>query len=104
MGWLGAVAAADSGSGAAGLSRKNEAVLLPLVLPGCVPSSFDFKMTAGKALTGLHGVQKEMYFNAWFDWNRDGDWNDSLLCASKQVYTKEMGGPEPASPSRRSAG
>jgi PKD repeat protein len=89
VGWLGASAVADSGAGATDLNCKNDAVSLPLILPDCVSASFDFKMNARKALIGMHRVQKEMYFNAWFDWNRDGDWDDSLFCSSKQVFTSE---------------
>ena len=51
---------------------------LPLSLPNCKQTTFQYKVntvTAGAT----------MYFNAWADFNRDGDWNDTLQCANGTI-------------------
>jgi hypothetical protein len=49
-------------------------VALPLALPHCQASSFNF------IVWGIGPPPGPMYVNAWFDWNRDGDWNDTMPC------------------------
>ncbi|HRX85015.1 MAG TPA: GEVED domain-containing protein, partial [Phycisphaerae bacterium] len=46
---------------------------IPLALPHCVPTTFDFIVTTVNPVN-------PMYVNAWFDWNRDGDWDDIMDC------------------------
>ena len=55
----------------------DDGVLLPLSLPSCSTTTFKYLVTfnAPPPPNGL-------YVNVWFDWNRDGDWNDSLDCAN----------------------
>lgn len=52
--------------------RFDDGVLFPLVLPHCQPSRFQFILNAA--------VPNTYYVNAWFDWNRDGDWDDVFEC------------------------
>jgi hypothetical protein len=59
--------------------------IFPMGLIDCVPSSFDFSVSIHREIEDI--VQGDIIttnesvhnfsFNAWFDWNRDGDWNDS---------------------------
>jgi len=53
-------------------------VNLPLNLPHCRWSNFDYLVTVVSPGTDL-------YVNAWLDWNRDGDWDDSFTCPNGQV-------------------
>ena len=50
----------------------DDAIDPPLSLPHCVSTTFDYTVTVQTAGTYL--------VNAWFDWNRDGDWQDMLEC------------------------
>jgi len=48
----------------------DDGVVFPSVLPDC-----------GIANITVRGVAAgDYYVNAWFDWNRDGDWNDKSVC------------------------
>jgi uncharacterized repeat protein (TIGR01451 family) len=47
-----------------------------VLLPGCGSTQFTFGVTA--APTAPAG---NYYVNAWFDFNRDGDWDDTFRCA-----------------------
>ena len=47
---------------------------LPLHLPHCTDTKF-------KYLVNVITADVDLYFNAWFDWTRDGDWDDTRKCA-----------------------
>ena len=48
----------------------DDGVVFPSVLPDC-----------GIVNITVRGVAAgDQYVNAWFDWNRDGDWNDGSVC------------------------
>jgi PKD repeat protein len=51
----------------------DDCIKVPLELPSCVSTSFNYTATTVRD-------KVTMYVNVWFDWNRDGDWNDNLLC------------------------
>jgi PKD repeat protein len=51
----------------------DDCIQVPLVLPSCTTTSFAFTVTSVRDF-------KLMYVNVWFDWNRDGDWNDAPKC------------------------
>ncbi len=54
------------------LDGADDCIHVPLELPECKSTSFTFTVTA---------VEKtKMIVNVWFDWNRDGDWNDTPHC------------------------
>ena len=57
------------------LDSGDDGVVLPLVLPQCGKVAFDYTVT----VTDL--VMRSVYVNVWFDWNRDGDWDDVATCA-----------------------
>ncbi|MFQ5341266.1 MAG: GEVED domain-containing protein [Anaerolineae bacterium] len=44
-----------------------------LTLQHCEPATFEYEVT-------IVGPQRERFVNVWFDWNRDGDWEDTLDC------------------------
>jgi len=49
----------------------DDGLVFPLDLPHCVPSSLQYTVTYPQG-----GYQAGLFFNAWIDWNRDGDWRD----------------------------
>jgi hypothetical protein len=54
----------------------DDGVLFPLILPHCLPSAFQY-------LVFMSGLSTQpLYVNVWFDWNRDGDWDDVLDCGA----------------------
>jgi hypothetical protein len=55
------------------LENADDAVKLPLTLPHCRRTRFDY-------LVSIIRPTDELYVNVWFDWNRDGDWDDTLDC------------------------
>ena len=54
--------------------KGDDGVVLPLNLPTCRWTTFDYTVNVIDP-----GV--DLYVNIWFDWNRDGDWDDILECA-----------------------
>jgi hypothetical protein len=57
------------------LDGGDDGVQLPLVLPQCGQATFDFTVTFVQPL-----INTLAYVNVWFDWDRDGDWDDTLVC------------------------
>jgi hypothetical protein len=51
----------------------------PLKLPHCGTTTFDFLFNTNGG-GGIHYL-----VNVWFDWNRDGDWDDILMCEDGTV-------------------
>jgi len=58
---------------------NDDGVIFPINLPPCGPTHFQYQVTAHKTLT--------LYINAWFDFNRDGDWEDTFRCAEGPTIT-----------------
>lgn len=54
----------------------------PLSLPHCETGSIEYNIT-------VIGPQHVRYVNAWFDWNRDGDWADVIDCGSGNFVAPE---------------
>ena len=57
----------------ANLEKADDAVKIPLTLPHCRGTRFRY-------LVNVIRPTDELYVNVWFDWNRDGDWDDTLYC------------------------
>ena len=57
------------------LDGGDDGVQLSLILPPCQEVSFDFMVTFVNPL-----IDNPAYLNVWFDWNRDGDWDDTMVC------------------------
>jgi hypothetical protein len=65
-------------TGAADQDGADDGVVLPLALPHCGSTTLNYTVTLPGTLPG--GLTVQMYANVWFDWNRDGDWNDVMIC------------------------
>lgn len=52
----------------------DDGLIQPLIFPNCYPSTFNYVVTV------TNPVAQQLFFNAWCDWNRDGDWNDTMMC------------------------
>jgi hypothetical protein len=61
---------------AANQDAADDGLLLPIVMPSCQT------ITVKYAVTVTDPAAKRAYVNLWFDWNRDGDWDDVLTCPS----------------------
>jgi M6 family metalloprotease-like protein len=51
----------------------DDGLVMPVPLAPCVPNGLPFTITVA-------GGTMPRYVNAWFDWNRDGDWADTPAC------------------------
>jgi len=47
---------------------------LPIAMPSCKTTTLDYIVTVAAA------APVPAYVNVWCDWNRDGDWDDKLVC------------------------
>jgi hypothetical protein len=54
----------------ADLDGHDDGVTFPAVLPDC----------GAVDITVMGYAEDDYYVNGWFDWNRDGDWNDDEVC------------------------
>ena len=57
------------------LDQGDDAVVVPLSMPACRWTTFDYTVN-------VVDPNVDLYVNVWFDWNRDGDWDDTLECAT----------------------
>jgi hypothetical protein len=51
---------------------SDDGVTVPLVLPSGQKTTFDYVVTV------VSPSATRLYANVWFDWNRDGDWDDTI--------------------------
>ena len=56
----------------------DDGVNIPLALPNCGWATFGYQVTVVEPNTDL-------WVNVWFDFNRDGDWDDTLDCSGGPV-------------------
>jgi thermitase len=52
-----------------------------MLLPDCALTQFKF------SATNAQNIPTQVYINVWFDWTRDGDWDDILQCPASPVIT-----------------
>jgi hypothetical protein len=57
------------------LDQGDDGVIFPFNLPHCRWTTFDYFVNVINPGTAL-------WVNVWFDWNRDGDWDDTLTCST----------------------
>jgi hypothetical protein len=57
------------------LDQGDDGVIVPLNVPTCRWTTFNYSVN-------VVDPNVDMYVNVWFDWNRDGDWDDTLECAT----------------------
>ena len=53
--------------------QGDDGVVLPISLPNCWWSTFDY-------IVNVITPNTDLWVNVWIDWNRDGDWDDTLEC------------------------
>lgn len=53
--------------------KGDDGVAVPLNLPSCQWVTFDYQVT-------VVDPKIDLWVNVWFDWNRDGDWDDAPAC------------------------
>jgi len=53
----------------------DDGVVFPITLPDCGWTTFDYTVTIAKPGTDL-------WVNVWLDFNRDGDWDDTVACSA----------------------
>jgi len=53
--------------------RWDDGVVNTSIRPDCVPTTFNYRVR-------VVGPRRTRYVNVWFDWNRDGDWEDTFDC------------------------
>ncbi|MBC8472635.1 MAG: hypothetical protein H8D56_24485, partial [Planctomycetes bacterium] len=58
------------------LDGGDDGVRLTMVLPDCQQATFEYMVTFVNPLLN----DTPAYVNVWFDWNRDGDWDDTMKC------------------------
>jgi hypothetical protein len=51
----------------------DDCIKLPLSLPNCCWTTIDYEVT-------VVDPNVDLWVNMWFDWNRDGDWDDVVDC------------------------
>jgi len=54
--------------------QGDDGVIFPVSLPHCRWATFDYRVNVVEPGTDL-------WVNVWCDWNRDGDWDDTIECA-----------------------
>jgi hypothetical protein len=59
---------------AANRDGADDGLVLPVRMPFCETTTLDYVVTV------TNTTAKEAYVNVWCDWNRDGDWDDIMLC------------------------
>ena len=64
----------DPALGVSDRDGGDDGLYLPLNFLSCVPASITVNVTVGK-----YSLNK-LYLNAWFDWNRNGQWGDVDTC------------------------
>jgi hypothetical protein len=58
------------------LDGLDDGVQFPLALPHCRPTQLRYTCTVNAPFPG----GGPLFVNVWFDWNRNGDWNNTLQC------------------------
>jgi hypothetical protein len=57
------------------LDQGDEAVVVPLNMPACRWTTFEYTVN-------VIDPNVDLYVNVWCDWNRDGDWDDTVECVT----------------------
>jgi len=68
----------------ADLDKADDGVRVPLVLPHCRKTRFEY-------LVNVINPARELYVNVWLDFNRDGDWDDAMACDCANEMTADRG-------------
>jgi hypothetical protein len=60
------------------LDQGDDGVVFPLNMPNCRYTTIDY-------IVNVIDPNVDLWVNIWLDWNRDGDWDDTLDCPSGPV-------------------
>jgi len=63
----------------------DDGVIFPIVMPHCQLTTFDYWVTIRPPMPPPMPQTPPLYVNVWFDWNRDGDWDDTMQCPGDDV-------------------
>lgn len=63
----------DPPNNAPNLDLADDGVVFPIAMPHCAPTSFQY-------VVNVVMPNQPIYVNVWCDWNRDGDWDDTMQC------------------------
>ena len=66
-------------SDAANRDGGDDGLRLTVIMPSCQTATLDYTVTVAASSA------QEAYVNVWCDWNRDGDWNDTVTCEVNDV-------------------
>jgi hypothetical protein len=69
----------DPASGQANRDEKDDGVIFPVPFSHCQISWFLYTVTIQPGAPDI-----DRYVNVWFDWNRDGDFDDMLTCSQQE--------------------
>lgn len=61
-------------SGSSNNDKGDDGVVVPLNLPPCQWTTFEYSVN-------VVDPDVDLWVNVWLDWNRDGDWDDTMECA-----------------------
>ncbi len=62
------------------LDGFDDGVIFPIVMPHCQQTTFDYWVTIMPPMPPPMPQTPPLYVNVWCDWNRDGDWDDTMQC------------------------
>ena len=69
----------DPANDLANRDGADDGLTLPVSMPFCEKTNLRYTVTVTSATV------KEAYVNVWCDWNRDGDWDDLMLCPDGEI-------------------
>jgi len=58
--------------------QGDDGVIFPINMPNCRLTTIDY-------IVNVVDTNADLWVNVWLDWNRDGDWDDTLECPSGSV-------------------
>jgi hypothetical protein len=67
------------------LDNFDDGVIFPIVMPYCQLTTFNYVVNIMPPMPPPMPQTPPLYVNVWFDWNRDGDWDDTLECPGDDV-------------------
>ncbi|MBS1253054.1 MAG: hypothetical protein MAG451_02099 [Anaerolineales bacterium] len=78
----------DPPNDSANRDRYDDGLILPVVTDAsdrrlfahCEPTEIKVVVNVAPSPSSIEVPIRERYINAWFDWNRDGDWEDAFDC------------------------
>lgn len=63
------------------LDNFDDGVIFPIVMPHCQQTTFNYSIMIMPPQPAPMPQTPPLYVNVWCDWNRDGDWDDTMQCS-----------------------